>query len=245
MLSLKILTKICAIVAISTSASFAQNARKVAFRTLCLEQIPGLEKVSLPGDGPGGAQEVNLFTDISPVVNGVFKTSEAAFYSVKPPGPDGKPVMELVGKASLGKSDRQLFVFSLGKSAEGKPNYTVTVFDDDTKNFPMGYVRSINLAPVPIRFQLSGEFTPQIPPTKFAHFPHSKKVNDYNMYPVVVQFLSGNGEWINGQSVSWKALENRREIVITSIDPRTKQPSVSMYADFPPWMENPPTASGN
>jgi hypothetical protein len=245
MLLLKFLTKICGIMAISASVSLAQNTRKVAFRTLCLEQIPGLEKVSLPGNNPGEAQEVNLYTDVSPVVDGTFKTNEAAFYLVKPPGADGKPVMELVGKAPLGKSDRQLFIFAPTKTVDGKPGYAITVFDDDTKTFPMGNIRAINLAPVPIRFQLSGEFTPQIQPTKFAQFPHSKKVNDYNMYPVVVQFLSGNGEWVNGQSVSWRALENRREIVITSVDLRTKQPSVSMYADFPPWMEKSPAGSGN
>ncbi|WP_345714423.1 hypothetical protein [Luteolibacter yonseiensis] len=216
----------------------------MAFRTLCLEQIPGLEKVSLPGVNPGELQEVNLYTDVSPVVEGVFKTSEAAFYSAAP-GADGKPVLKPVGKATLGKSERQLFIFAPVKAADGKPAYGITVFDDDTKTFPMGHIRAINLAPVPIRFQLSGELTPQIAPTKFAQFPHSKKVNDYNMYPVLVQFLSGNGEWVNGQSVSWRALENRREIVITSVDLRTKQPTVNMFADFPPWMEKPASASGN
>ena len=219
----------------SVASSFAQDARKIAFRTLCPERVKGIESVVIPGVA-ADVQKIELYTDVSPVVDGVFKTGEADFFIEKPPGPDGKPVRELVGKAALGKSDHQLFLFTPGGSSEGKLPYSVRAFDDDTRIFPMGSVRVINLSPVPVRFLLSGEMTPQIPPAKYAQFPHSKKVNDFNMYPVVVQFLSATGEWINGQSVSWKATDRRRDIVVTSVDPRFKQPAVSMYSDFPPWM---------
>ncbi len=107
----------------------------------------------------------------------------------------------------------------------------------------MGAVRAINLSPVPVRFLLSGEVTPQIPPAKFAQFPHPKDVNDYNMYPVVVEFLSGNGQWVNGQSTSWKSTARRRDIVITLVDSKFKQPDVRMFSDFPPWMEAPEKAA--
>jgi len=152
-------------------------------------------------------------------------------------------VRELVGKAPLGKSDHQLFLFSPGIGAAGQLPYSVRVFDDDIKIFPMGNVRAINLSPVPVRFLLSGEITPQIPPTKYAKFPHSKKVNDHNTYPVVVEFLSANGEWINEQSVSWKATNRRRDIVMISVDARFKQPTVQMFSDFPPWMDPAPIKS--
>ena len=219
--------------------SHAGEERKIEFRTLCLEQVGGIEKVVIPISGGGKSADIPLYTDVSPVVKGEFKTSEAAFY-IEKAGPDGKPVLELVGKAPIGKSDRQLFLFLPGEKGEGKPTYQVRSFDDDTRTFGMGFIRAINLAPVPVRYVISGATTPEIPPGKYARFPHSKRVNDYNMYPVVVEFRSATGEWVKGQSVSWKATERRREIVVTLVDTQFKQPTVRMYTDFPPWMESTP-----
>lgn len=130
---------------------------------------------------------------------------------------------------------RQLFLFVLGEGGEGKLPYQVFADDDDLKSFAMGSIRSINLAPVPVRFVLAGEVTPQIPPGRFAQFPHATKVDDYRMYPVVVEFLSANGEWVKGQSVSWKASDPKREAVVTLVDMKYKQPSVQNFADFPIW----------
>ncbi len=222
-----------------TVVSHAQEGRKISFRTLCLEQVGGIEKVVIPIAGGGKSADIPLYTDVSPVVQGVFKANEAAFF-IEKAGPDGKPTLELVGKTPIGKSDRQLFVFLPGKQGDGKPAYQVRSFDDDTLTFGMGTIRAINLAPVPVRFVLSGATTPEIPPGKYAQFPHSKQVNDYNMYPVVVEFHSASGEWVKGQSVSWKATTRRREIVLTLVDSRFKQPTVRMYTDFPPWLESTP-----
>ena len=219
--------------------SRAGEERKITFRTLCLEQVGGIDKVVIPTASGGKGADIPLYTDISPVVQGVFKSNEAAFY-IEKAGPDGQPVLELVGKTPIGKSDRQLFLFLPGAKGEGKPAYQVRSFDDDTGTFGMGSIRAINLAPVAVRYVMSGATTPEIPPGKYAQFPHSKRVNDYNMYPVVVEFRSASGEWVKGQSVSWKATERRREIVLTLVDSRFKQPTVRMYTDFPPWMENTP-----
>jgi hypothetical protein len=227
------------IMSISAWISHAEEGRKITFRTLCLEHVGGIEKVIIPGAGGGKSVDIPLYTDVSPLVRGVFKSNEAAFY-IEKAGLDGKPALELAGKASIGKSDRQLFVFLPGEHGEGKPIYQVMSFDDDTTTFAMGGIRAINLAPVPVRFILSGSTTPGIPPGRYAMFPHSKQVNDYNMYPVVVEFRSSSGEWVKGQSVSWKATDKRREIVLTLIDARFKQPTVRMFADFPPWMVETP-----
>ena len=226
-------------VSIFTAVSPAQEERKIEFRTLCIEQVNGIEKVVIPSTGREKSPDIPLYTDVSPVVQGVFKSNEAAFY-IEKAGPDGKPLLELVGKTSIGKSKRQLFVFLPGEKGDGKPAYQVRSFDDDTSTFGMGFIRAINLAPVPVRFVLSGATTPEIQPGRYAQFPHSKRVNDYNMYPVVVEFRSTTGEWVKGQSVSWKATERRREIVLTLVDARFKQPTVRMYTDFPPWMEKMP-----
>jgi hypothetical protein len=218
-----------------SSVLFAHETRKVQFRTLCLEQIKDLEKVLLvAGDGKAKIQEVILYTDISPVVEASFTTNEAIF-CIEKTGADGKPLQVPVGKATLGKSARQLFLFVPGGGGDGKLPYQVICYDDDQKSFGMGQIRAINLAPVPVRFVLSGEVSPQIPPGKFSQFPHATKVDEYNMYSVVVEFLSANGEWVKGQSVSWKASDQKREVVVTLIDMKSKQPTVQNFGDFPPW----------
>jgi len=242
MMSVKSFACKCLLVALVATDSSAQNVRKIAFRTLCLERIAGFEKVAIPVAATDELQEFELFTDISPVIEGEFTNGEAIFYLRKPPGLDGKAAHQLVGRVPLSKSNRQLFLFSAGERGEGKLPYQVRSFDDDTASFPLGTIRTINLAPVPVRFHLSGELTPEIPTSRHAYFPHSKQVNDYNMYPVVIEFLSSNGQWVKGQSVSWKATDRRREIVVTAVDPRFKQPTVRMYSDFPPWTEKPPTS---
>jgi len=229
---------LCLLALASTVTELSAQAREVAFRTLCIQQADGIDKVSMAGKEPGQSVGVELFTDVSPEIKGVFASGTVEFYTGDPSaGPTGRKV---VARGTLGKSERQLFVFlPTGQKGEGKLPYNLTCYDDDVKSFPMGHVRAINLAPVPVRFVISGHETPQIPPSKFAQFPHSKEVNDYNMYQVVIQFLSANGQWVKGQSVSWKATDRRREIVVTSVDPKFNQPAVKLYNDIPPWLAAP------
>jgi hypothetical protein len=228
---------------LTTAGPLAAQARSVEFRTLCLARVDDIATVVIPGDGTDASQKVELYTDVSPVVKGTFTTPNAQFFIEKGIGTDGKPVRVLVGQAPLGKSDRQLILFYPGAKGAGKPPYAVRCFDDDTKAFPLGQIRAINLAPVPIRFNLSGATTPQIPPAKYAVFSHPTKVNDYNMYPAVTEFLSGSGEWVKAQSVSWKASDRRRVIVITTVDARFKQPSVRLFAESPPWLNAAPATT--
>lgn len=229
--------KLLAALALLAASSLALPAqtRKVAFRTLCLEHVKGLETIRLvSADESKEDPVINLYTDISPVVEGEFKTGEAVFCTEKP-GPDGKPQRTIVARAPLGKSVRQLLIFMPADGGADKLPYRILAYDDDLKTFPLGNVRAINLAPVAVRFILGGATTPAIPPLKYARFPHATKVDEYNMYPVVTEFQSAGGEWVKGQSTSWKATSRRREIVITRVDMKYKQPSVQLFSDFPPW----------
>lgn len=218
--------------AILTTGVFAEDA-KVAFRTLCLGFSGDLNSVAIPGKEPGKFQEVPLYTGLSEVIEGRFADGEARFY-VPAAGEGEAP--RLVAKAKLGTSARQLFLF-VPSGKEGKPAYSLKCYNDDLKSFGMGHVRAINASAVPVRFVISGQTTPAIPPGKHAVFPHSQKVNEYNMYPVVVEFLGKGDQWVKGQSVSWKSTDRRREVVVTMIDPKFNQPVVKMYGDVPPWVE--------
>lgn len=220
-----------------TPSLLAQNERKVQIRTLCLGQVKDLEKVKLLlGDESKEDPEVILYNEISPPIVATLKTSEAVFGTVKP-GPDGKPLRTVAARVTLGKAAQQLLVFVPSGGGEGKLPYNVIAYDDDLKTFPLGNVRAINLAPVPVRFILAGGVTPQIPPGKYAQFPHPAKRDEYNMYSVVTEFQSASGDWVKGQSTSWKATDRRREIVVTLVDMQYKQPTVQFFSDFPPGAE--------
>ena len=223
-----------------SAASALGQSRKVAFRTLCLEHANNLTELALPAAKAGEtAVSVPLYTaSTSEVIEAVFPTTEAVLY-VK--GAADKPV--IAAKAPLAKGDRQLFVLMPGPAGEGKPAYIMRAYDDDLATFKLGSVRAINLAPVPIRFVLSGATTPQIPADRHAIFPQSAKVDEYNMYPVAVEFLSGNGSWVKSYSASWKASDQRREIVVTLVDGKFKQPVVKIFSDVPPWTQQPVPAT--
>ncbi|MCW1887435.1 hypothetical protein OKA04_22050 [Luteolibacter flavescens] len=216
-----------------SSALHAQEARTVRFRTLCLEQTAGVTSVHLPAAKSGAdAVEVPLYTgSLSPEIVGNFTGKEAVFTGA--PGADGKPAV--MAKVALASSSRQFFLFLPAKSGGAKP-YEVMAFDDDTDSFKPGHIRSINLAPVPVRFTIAGKASPPVPPSKQMIFPQAAKKDDYNMYPVVVDFASAGDKWFKGYSASWKASDTRREIVITLIDPKFKQPVVKCYPDLPPWL---------
>jgi hypothetical protein len=226
--------------ALTATSAFGQG-RKVAFRTLCLDHANNLTELTLPAAKAGeAAVAVPLYTaSTSEVIEAVFPGTDAVLY-VKG-GTADKPV--IAAKAPLAKSDRQLFVLMPGPAGEGKPAYIMRAYDDDLNAFKLGAVRAINLAPVPVRFVVSGATTPQIPADKHAIFPQSTKVDEYNMYPVAVEFLSGNGSWVKGYSASWKASDQRREIVVTLVDGKFKQPTVKIFSDVPPWAQQQPAAT--
>lgn len=218
------------------SPHLAAKNRKVAFRTLCLGFAGELRSLTLPG-AKGAKVEVQLFSDVSPVIEGTFTTADAAFYGGEVPGADGKATREIVAKGPLAKSDRQLFVFLPNAKTGGKePAYTLHCYDDDLKAFPLGNIRVINLSSKPLRFTLAGKAAPEIKPDGHATLPHSKEVNDYDMYPVVVEFKGTDGNWSRALSVNWKATDRRRDIAVAIDPPQGNEPLVKLFPDDPPWI---------
>lgn len=221
----------------STSVVFAQKARKIQFRTLCVEQIENLTTVNIPAPGKNAKpQEISLFADVSPQIEGTFETDDAIFYQEKP-GADGKVESVAVGKAKMGKSNRQMFVFAPNEKGGDKLPYQVIAFDDDTKAFAMGQIRAINLASVPVRYLVAGKPLPEIPAGGFSQFPQPSQVDEYNIYPMVVQYRNPDGEWVDGKSSNWKASDRKREIVVTLFAPETKSLTVRNFSDIPPWLQ--------
>ncbi|BCU75733.1 hypothetical protein llg_04480 [Luteolibacter sp. LG18] len=213
----------------------AQNpGTNVSFRVLCFDHNKGMTKVYVPlAGGKEGKTEVPLYTnDFSDLIDTTFP-GDKAFFFTEEDGPAGKPVRRVVAEAPLLKVARQAIVL-LPAPAGDPMTYRALCFDDSGDSFPMGGTRVINLSPFPIRLNLAGADLPPIKPEGAQLYPQVKAVDEWNMYNARVDFFVKEA-WVAVANQSWKAVDRKRDWVITSMDPNSRQPVIRLYQDIPPW----------
>lgn len=221
-----------AVVLLATfTAASAQEVRKIALRTLCLQPPPDVTELWLPAatakDKP---LTIPLYaSSLSAVSEASFKGGEAVFFS---PADKSKPL----ARGPLATSKHQLHLLVPAKVAGG-PALEVRAFDDDAEVFKLGSVRAINLAPEAIRFTFAGTALPVVAPGGHAIFPQAKTTDEFGMYPVIAEVQGADQAWTKVYSASWKASDRRREIVFVEFDDTFKQWSVKLMTDVPPWMD--------
>lgn len=217
----------------SLSVNAQQSDPEVSFRVLCFEHRDDVTSVFAPA-AEGAKSEIPLYTsDFSEVFKAKFAGGKAMFF-IEEPGPDGKPLRKVVAEGGLAKGLKQAFVL-IPTDAKTGPIYRIVAFEDGEDSFPMGSTRVINLAPFPIRLNLAGQDMPPIKPGGIGTYPQVKKVDDWNMYNAKIQFGVTPERWVNVATQSWKASDSKRDWVITRFNKETKQPSIRLYQDIPPW----------
>ena len=218
----------------------AQETRSVNFRVLCYQHVGDVKFVAMvPPGGTGSPVQVALPTSgFGEDTKGVFADGMARFAA------EGSTPPKVVAEGKLAKSDRQIFLFL--PHSDPKFVYRVFALDDDEKIFPMGSTRVLNLAAAKVRLNFSGADLPPIAPGGVATYPMVTNADEWKMFPVRVDFDNGKGGWRPVSNQSWKAIDTKRDLVITTLDPKTKQPSIRMYQDVPPWRVRAlPTAAGS
>lgn len=222
---------------VSVSSLWAQRGQ-VEFRTLCPVVVDGVRELVIPGTSARQVQEVRLFTGFSPVAEGRFHDWEARFY-VEKDEKGREPERTIVAQGTLTRSRQQLFVFvpALDQEPGEGLTYAVHCLPDDEKSFPLGSVRVINAADVPVRVTVAGEEETEIEPGAVARMAHPREVNDYGMYPAVVEYQGKDGKWIAVQSTNWRATKLRRDVVVIVRDPVGGNVLVKSFSDMPPWLE--------
>jgi hypothetical protein len=225
--------------AAGSHSAIAQEARTVDFRVLCYQHVNEVKFVSMVPTA-GAAVQVPLPTSgFGEDTKGVFADGMVRFIAENSNPP------KVVAEGKLAKSDRQVFLFLPSPDASKMP-YRVVALDDDEKAFPMGSTRVLNLAPVKVRLNFSGADLPAIPPGSIAVYPKVTTVDEWKMFPARIDIDNGKGGWRAVSNQSWKASDTKRDLVITTLDMKTKQPAIRMYQDIPPWRMKPlPTAAGN
>lgn len=212
--------------------SHAQDNKPVTFRVLCFDHQAEIKYVSMLSPGGGAPTQIPLPTsNFGQETKGVFGGGMVRFYAENSQPP------KVVAEGKLASNDRQVFL--LLPSPDPKIPYRIYALNDDEKSFAMGSTRVLNLAPVSIRLNIGGANLPPISPGALAMYPMVKTADEWGMYPALIQFENGKGGWRTVSSQSWKASDTKRNLVITLVEPKMKEPAVRLYQDLPPWREKP------
>jgi len=79
-------------------------------------------------------------------------------FTKKPEGRSAKDPGEIVATLALAKPQRSIIcMFVPGSGAEGAPPCRIFPIEDDTKEFPRGSLKVMNLSPLPVRIQLENQ----------------------------------------------------------------------------------------
>jgi hypothetical protein len=214
----------------------AQDARTVTFRAMCFQYMDEIDTVNLPAPGGAGKVEIPLPTSgFTPDFKAAFSDGLARFFVNRTNPATGKEEPKLIAEGKLASGERQVFL--LLPSPDKALVYRVHAMNDDEKSFPMGATRVMNLAPLKIRLNLAGADLPPIPAGDIVIYPPVKKADEWGMYTARIDFDNGKGGWIPVATQSWKTSDRKRDLVITMLDPKTRQPAIRLYQDIPPWRQ--------
>lgn len=212
------------------------GGKKFTFRTLCFNYVDQITKVYVADPEAGSRAEVPLFTDVySLPAKGISSDGKVTFFLTDEIPPKGETAPGLA-PVSLPNSNKVLFVFLPNPGKKGQP-YKVLALADDTASFPLGSVKILNITPANLRFDLGENAEKKgikVGPGKTANVDQVRKVNHLNQYDAKVLYELKPGEFTPFYNSRWRSVDKKRDLVITYLDPISKQPVVSLYEDVPP-----------
>ena len=220
----------------SAVAVNAQQIRPVKLRTVCFQHVQDVKKLfAITGGEKPKAVEVDLFTTVISEEVDAFVSDGKLIFAVETGDKDGGPTYKTVATATAVAGPRQLAIFIPG-SGDG-PLYRCFVVDDSLRNFPMGSTMAVNLASIPFRFMI-GEHVQAVNPGKIEKIPMARKTNDRGQVSVIIGIADpqSQGGWRAVNQTRWFSGEDKRDLVIGFIHPKTNQPTVNCYADTPPFL---------
>lgn len=139
-----------------------------------------------------------------------------------------------IATAAIPKSATSVIVvlFKTPGAGNSGPEWKVVVIDDRKKNFPKGGAYVANLYSGDIRF-LIGEHRGTLKPGGSYGYDMPAKRDDFNMAPVVVQFLH-EGNWITANESALRFLPQVRYLVFAFVDPSSGRPRIVTFRDLKP-----------
>ena len=202
----------------------AKEARSITIRTLCLEHVDGLKTLYFKSSEKTGEViaipiwERGLSDDIRLNVSG----DELLFYAPVQEG-DGKkedPVAR--GKAS---SEARQLLFFVPEKRSGL-SYRVISYNDDTRTFPMGSTRLLNVSHSTAHFKL-GEIEKAVEPGATTIAPMPRMLNRFKDYNLMIELESDKGRYLVRQTRG-KSSKRKRDMAVVYIDADSKRARVKL-----------------
>ena len=217
----------------------AQENALIEARALCFQYVGDVKSVFVPGEKKDEMVEVPLFTSAMTEPFKMRATNSAGVFSL--PNEDPEVPYKAMPGAKLPSSSKVLFLFLPSPEPEKAP-YRVVALADDTRNFPYGAVRLMNLHSKAIRFHMgehNGARAIGLNPGKSHLVDGVSRVDDFNRYPVLAEYASEKG--VAGfYNNAWRSVKGKRDLVIVYPDPSTGLPRLNHYEDAEPADLGPP-----
>ena len=208
---------------------------EIRFRTLCFSYQDQLKEVLAIGADAKSVQPVPLFTVYSLAATLIITDGRAVFVLPDGKTPEGKPKYKPLASVVVPPVGEVLFLF-LPAGKDAKQPYQVVALADDPRSFPWGNVRLLNFSKVPVRFHLgeySGSKARTVNPGEVDMVNRVHKVDDFNMYNVLVEFGAPDG-FLPVSNTRWKYVAGKRDLAIAYLDPESRKPLVNIYKDVEP-----------
>jgi len=212
------------------SAYSQESLRTINFRTV------GLETGKIPLLLAGDAQASKLIDckihrkKISDPVQISVPNGEIIFFLKEPE--EGVPP-QIAARCVVPKTITQPLLLFLPKSGakKGDPPMSIKVLDGSEKSFPRGGALVVNLYSDEVRFFVGEHLTRQLAAGKSVSLPMPEKRDAHNMTQIKFQF-KGSAGWRTARESRLRFTEAARRLLITYIDPKSKEPSLQMYRDI-------------
>ena len=119
-----------------------------------------------------------------------------------------------------------LVFVAAAKDSKALP-WRVFVIEDSAKNFPDGGTFVANFHNQDIRFVI-GDSKIMLHPAGFHGFPLPEKRNNFNMAPVVFEFMQ-NDVWRTASESMLRFVPGMRYLIVAYVDPESRRPHLSTY----------------
>ncbi len=113
--------------------------------------------------------------------------------------------------------------------ADSSP-WRIMVIEDSPKNFPDGGAYIANFYNNDVRFVI-GEHKGMLHPAAAYGYAMPKERDDFNMAPVIFEFLN-NDRWRIANESSLRFLPGMRYLIFAYVDPVSGRPRINTYQDF-------------
>ena len=206
------------------------GSRDIRFRTLCFEFAPGDREVTVSGDPTlASTATVELSRRLDSSQHALIVGTGPVLLGKPGVNAAGQPVIVPMAVAQLPATGSE-FLFLLVPS--GKPTgevYRCLVLPDDTKSFPAGGIRLINMSATKLRFAMGRERFELLPGT-IKTLGQIAGIGEDGRFAYVAQYQEGD-IWNRLSTGFWTRRDKIRSLQIAFRDPQSQRLVMRGYDD--------------